>query len=235
MKKSKIFVGALAILLMASCSSNDEPKPETPDVNGTDNYVTVNILASGTENGRAASDFTDGDNTESKVNNALFMFFDSTGKLIDYSTPAIEWKDNSSNPENPAVTKVGSVEINLKEGLSYNKVVVALNPSAEGIAQLYSDVKNMSDLNKFYKNYASLANATGNAQRFVMSTSAYYADAARTQLVNSTPHKRRQHIQGIGESQRRSTRHGQARRHICGAHGSQSGADPVNRHGQLRA
>lgn len=187
MKKSKIFVGALAILLMASCSSNDEPKPETPDVNGTDNYVTVNILASGTENGRAASDFTDGDNTESKVNNALFMFFDSTGKLIDYSTPAIEWKDNSSNPENPAVTKVGSVEINLKEGLSYNKVVVALNPSAEGIAQLYSDVKNMSDLNKFYKNYASLANATGNAQRFVMSTSAYYADAARTQLVNSTP------------------------------------------------
>ncbi len=168
MKKTKYFFGAIAVLMMASCSSNDEPKPETPDVNGTDNYVTVNILASGAENGRAASDFTDGDDAESKVINALFMFFDDTDKLVDYSTPAIEWKENSSNPENPAVTKVGSVEINLKEGLIYKKVVVALNPSAEGIAQLYGDVRTMADLNKFYKDYASLANAKNNAQRFVM-------------------------------------------------------------------
>lgn len=187
MKKTKYFFGAIAALMMASCSSNDEPKPETPDVNGTDNYVTVNILASGAENGRAASDFTDGDDAESKVINALFMFFDDTDKLVDYSTPAIEWKENSSNPENPAVTKVGSVEINLKEGLIYKKVVVALNPSAEGIAQLYGDVRTMADLNKFYKDYASLANAKNNAQRFVMSTSSYYADAARNQLVNATP------------------------------------------------
>ncbi len=185
MKKTKLFLGALATLFMASCSSNDEPKQQAPDVNGTDNYVTVNILASGTENGRAESDFTDGDATESKVNNALFMFFDNTGKLIDYSTPTIEWKDNSSNPENPAVTKMGSVEINLKEGLAYDKVVVALNPSADGIAKLYSDVKSMADLIKFYKNYASMANASGNAQRFVMSTSSYYTDASRTQLENA--------------------------------------------------
>ena len=60
-----------------------------------------------------------------RIINALFMFFDDTDKLVDYSTPAIEWKENSSNPENPAVTKVGSVEINLKEGLIYKKVVVA--------------------------------------------------------------------------------------------------------------
>lgn len=89
MKKTKYFFGAIAVLMMASCSSNDEPKPETPDVNGTDNYVTVNILASGAENGRAASDFTDGDDAESKVINALFMFFDDTDQLVDYSTPAI--------------------------------------------------------------------------------------------------------------------------------------------------
>lgn len=189
--KTKLFFGLLcAALALVGCSSeefNDGGNHgELSESNFSNNYLNVSI-AMPTSNGTRANDEDDpnfqiGTENESKVNNIVFFFFDDKDICVDIQ--------KMNNPTftplpsiDPNIENVGTIEVRLRSGLTYSKLAVALNTTAQDVNTLKVDIKNFSDLEARSKNYASFITKTGKDKGVgqTMSNSVYFDESNETE------------------------------------------------------
>ena len=81
MKKIYGFLGAAALLAMASCSDNNEPGDVNTGELGT-NYMAVNIVNASSASRGVDDPYEDGIGNENKVDKVRFYFFDENGNAI---------------------------------------------------------------------------------------------------------------------------------------------------------
>lgn len=183
MKAKSLFYAFGVGAVLASCSSEEVMNPGDPQepANLNSKYVSVSIVTPvgmGTKGDvPVEGDYENGLDAENKVEKAAFFFFDSNDNCVDIQVlTKTDFKAQETNL-NPAVSNVGEAELTLKEGIDYKQVVVVLNPSESGLANLKTDITDVTSLRGTNKNYAGniktddSGNATGG---FTMSNSVFY-------------------------------------------------------------
>lgn len=181
MKVKYLFLSMCAALAMTGCSNEEDINPGN-NGNGETNYLYVSLVstpetgtkATAGDNNPTGAEYENGTDTENKVSNVRFYFFNEDG------TPAVVKKNSqvnyipaTPNPES-GTEPVGPVEKILESVLLIEndgsalpaKLVAVLNP--EGLPETSLS---LDDLRKEVANYADLANAE--TPKFVMCNSVY--------------------------------------------------------------
>ncbi len=172
---------------LCACSTQDDPKvQEEQDFTKSNKYVTVSIVTP--NDGTRADDdypFDDGDAKEYDVNSVAFFFYDNNNNCIDTELKTakdITMDDNGS--ENPAVTVIGTVEIELAANRAYRNVIAVINPNSS-LFDSNNKLKTLSktDILNHYANYSgSKTTQVEGVEKgnFTMSNSVYVDDADYT-------------------------------------------------------
>lgn len=193
LKHLSLFCGIMAL---TACSSDEQVKEPEPNITSGESYISIQILSTnGSEDNTRAGEFSPGSG-ESNVSSMILLFFDKDGNKVDSQTPTINSSTFADDNTNENISKVGTVEVALKDGVDYSSVVCVLNPynntnSAEGGTGSVNDVTTIdalyADANEsFFKNYS--ANKKGEEQVFTMSNAVYYkTDKAETKPTDATP------------------------------------------------
>lgn len=173
--KKRLFLWPLcAAMALAGCSNETlNDGDDFSEAGFSDNYLNVSILMP-TSNGTRADDdnFLVGTENESKVDNAVFFFFDDNDICVDIqkiNSPEFKYPSASNEPQ---IENIGTVEVRLRTGLNYKKIAVALNSTATDANTLKVDIKNVNDLMDYDKDYANKIKSDGSWQ--MMSNSVYY-------------------------------------------------------------
>lgn len=89
MKQTKCFLGAAALLMLASCTNENLDGPQEPNVDGNVAYATLNITMAnmgtraGEDNlGTVGKDFQYGTDAENAVKSVFAVFYNTAGKVI---------------------------------------------------------------------------------------------------------------------------------------------------------
>lgn len=182
------FIYALGIgCMLSACSTQDELSlnpNEEQDYIKSNKYVTISIVTpnNGTRSDDDQNDtnFTDGESKEYDVNDVAFYFFDRQGNYAHsaYFDKASFAKTTDFTNEDPQVTSVGTVEVELAANSVYHDVVAILNPN-----QGLFTTQNGKVLQKMTKSqletynsssYATKANLTkGDKGNFTMANSVF--------------------------------------------------------------
>ena len=84
MKARGLFLSTLVMgAVMAGCSNNDDvlQNVESKEIQKSDSYIAINIVAPGVGS-RAVEEFVAGTADENAVNNALFVFYNQDGEVV---------------------------------------------------------------------------------------------------------------------------------------------------------
>ncbi len=144
---------------LCACSSNDEPKvQEEQDFTNSNKYVSVAIVTS--SEGTRASDFTDGEDSEVDVNSVAFFFYDRLGNCVDTQLKTAKDIKIGQGSDDPAVSVIGTVELELAAKRVYDNVIAVINPNSK----LYSGGKlrtiTKTDILKEYADYSGAKTTT---------------------------------------------------------------------------
>jgi len=184
MKRNFLFMSVLASLLITGCSQ-EEITPNSEDSgNGKANtsYMTVNLMSSDVTGPRTQSGYEDGTDFENKVTKVRFYFFTENGIATNvklqgssyvnyYDWPSVEQIGDINEDDDIESKLKATIVINTKAGDKLPQMMVAvLNP----IDNLGNVSKDLDDLKKIYKDYAS-APYIGEG-KFVMFNSVYGGD-----------------------------------------------------------
>lgn len=182
MKKIAFFCSALAVVSLASCSS-DEPMVEGNDktlptpVEGEGSFISFNIV---TPAGTRAEDFENGEGNENAVKDATFLFFDAQGNATQTpQTQELTWTDGGTTT--PAVEKISEATVVIAGNTQPTQVLVILNaPEGEDFSGwTLNDV-----LTKKIANYGSHDENT-----FIITNSVYQVsgkDVVATDITGKT-------------------------------------------------
>lgn len=174
--KMKKLIYALGIgCTLCACSSNDEPnvQEEQKDFTKSNKYVSVAIVTSN-DGTRAASDYEDGLDNEYDVNGVGFYFFDRQGNCVDteYKT-SVEFTQTGASNHNPAVTVVGTVEVELAANRVYDSVIAILNPNSDLMNGNNLKSKSKNEVIAYFADYSGDQKTADNKGNFTMSNSVY--------------------------------------------------------------
>lgn len=190
---AKLFFVSLLATAFFSCCSSDDPviSPDGGDAAGAPQFLTVNLVTTGTASSRAQYEnqdpeekatYEDGSEEENAVKTVRFYFFDDNGgavnvkkndagNLVNYC----DWTPGATetNDESPNVEKIYAATLVLQSPNgdvtnSAKKMVAIINPTSTILGK---DVTNVSVLEGVYEDY--VANITTEDGGFVMSNSAY--------------------------------------------------------------
>lgn len=171
------FLYALGIgCTLCACSSHDEPigGQEEPDYSKSNKYMSVAIVTS--NDGTRADDYEDGDPSEYDVNGVGFYFFDRLNNYVDteYITSA-DFKTEGV-PSTPAVTVMGTVEVELAANRVYDNVIVVLNPNSTLLTKdgdsFVLAKKSKNEILAYNNNYSGVQKS-GEKGNFTMSNSVF--------------------------------------------------------------
>ena len=167
MKTRGLFLSALLMgAVMAGCSNEEVLNNEVENsAKKSDNYVSVNIVAPGGFGSRGADEgFENGVGDESKVNDAIFLFYDASGNFVDASKADLNpWTDGNTG----SIEKVSSAVIVLSNPKTWpTQMVTLLNTGEELSTYRNLDLDDMLDKIDDYSSTES----------FVMSNSYYRTD-----------------------------------------------------------
>lgn len=139
MKIKSLVVGMMACAALVACSNNDL----VDDNNGNqplegEAYVAVAITNPNNTFGRATADDEEyGDDSENKVNDATFVFFDASGNYITNVATTLTFNNNKQQSEAVLILKNATIEpksvvafLNVPEGLHLNQSLNALLKAA---------------------------------------------------------------------------------------------------------
>lgn len=172
MKTRNLFLSLFAFAALCAC--NKEAQPEVPQILEEDAYINVSIVSDNFDT-KAATEgsFLVGSAKENDVTNALFAFFDNSGKyLYSVNDKSITWSDATS--ETPAVERISYAVVVLeKQSITPTQMVVVLNYGND-IAEYFDDDNNgdIDDLDDMYK-VLHTSNLVYN-DCFTMSNSSYW-------------------------------------------------------------
>ena len=132
MKTRGLFLSALLMgAVMAGCSNEEVLNNEVENsAKKSDNYVSVNIVAPGGFGSRGADEgFEKGVGDESKVNDAIFLFYDADGNFVDASKADLNpWTDGNTG----SIDKVSNAVIVLSNPKTWpTQMVTLLNTGKE--------------------------------------------------------------------------------------------------------
>ncbi|MDO4172259.1 MAG: fimbria major subunit [Prevotellaceae bacterium] len=135
MKKNYLFLSLMAGVLMAGCSSGDELSQDEKIVErNTTNFIRVNITQSGTAT-RAGETFDVGTDSERKISQLLFAFYDAAGNNIAsqiVGSNPLEWTQATNPGDNISDTRSIVVPVNLQAGMKIpSKMMVFANYTQE--------------------------------------------------------------------------------------------------------
>lgn len=182
MKTNKLLLGLMAVGALFSCS-NDESEFTNPVTGQVEtSYITINVNSA--HDVTRASDYADGDADETKVNKAIFFFFDNAGSPFNVASEiggtGVNYivrgnlNGSSSTSENVETITEAVLTIKNNKGANPAKVVAVLNWDYSGASIALADLK---------KELVAEADATG-ANGFVMSNSVYMSG---TEVMDATP------------------------------------------------
>ncbi len=191
MKLTKLFYALGIGCTLCACSSTDEPQAQNEqDFTKSNKYVTVSIVTTGGDGTRAAEDYyDDGLETEYDVNSVGFYFFNRQGDCVDaeYYTSTEFKKDDRKPNVDPAVTEIGTIEIELSGNRVYDSVIAVLNPNSDLMQGDKLKAQSKGQLINYFANYSG-AEMSGSKGNFTMSNSVYIDDASYSGSGLFTPH-----------------------------------------------
>lgn len=182
MKKNYLFLSLMAGVLMAGCSSGDELSQDEKIVErNTTNFIRVNITQSGTAT-RAGETFDVGTDSERKISQLLFAFYDAAGNNITSqiigSNPLdeikwdTEWTHNTTN-QNVSDTRSIVVPVNLQAGTKIPSKMMVFANYTQG-DQVGEALVNLPNLSR-----SQFKNADG---MFTMNNSVYFDAGGNKQM-----------------------------------------------------
>ena len=177
MKTRNLFLSLFAFAALCAC--NKEAQPEVPQILEEDAYINVSIVSDNLDTRAATSPgFSDGASEENAVTNALFAFFDNTGKyLYSVSDKEVTWSD--AKKDTPAVERISNAVVVLKrQSITPTQMVVVLNYGAD-IEEYFDDdasgdINDLDDMYTFLYT-SNLVNNVGGVNYFTMSNSSYWS------------------------------------------------------------
>ena len=181
MKTRNLFLSLFAFAAICACNKEAQPEgPKVPQILEEDACINVSIVSDNLDT-RADTDagFSDGDSDENAVTNALFAFFDNTGKyLYSVSDKEVTWTD--AKKDTPAVERISEAVVVLKrQSITPTQMVVVLN-YGDDIAKYFGgeasdDINDLDDM--YTVLYTSnFAYNNGGKNYFTMSNSSYWSD-----------------------------------------------------------
>lgn len=177
MKTRNLFLSLFAFAALCAC--NKEAQPEVPQVLEEDAYINVSIVSDNFDT-KAATEggFLVGSTNEHEVTNALFAFFDNSGKyLYSVKNKSISWSGATS--ETPAVERISNAVVVLeRQSITPTQMVVVLN-YGDDIAEYFDDDASgdINDLDDMYTVLytSNLVKNVGGVNYFTMSNSSYWS------------------------------------------------------------
>lgn len=178
----------MASLLMAGCSQEEIPDGGK-DSNGDGNsYMTINLVSSDAVGSRASSGYEDGEESESKVTNVRFYFFNGTGgaalvklkngQYVNYYdwTPE-EQKSDKDDDDIESILSATIIINTTQEDKLPTMVAAVLNPTITD-----NQSRSLSDLKSHVADYATTELTTSG--KFVMYNAVY---AKGNTEISATP------------------------------------------------
>lgn len=176
MKTRNLFLSLFAFAALCAC--NKEAQPEVPQILEEDAYINVSIVSDNFDTKAATEgDFLIGSANEHEVTNALFAFFDNSGKyLYSVKNKSITWSGATS--ETLAVERISNAVVVLeRQSITPTQMVVVLN-YGDDIAEYFDDDKtgDISNLADMYNvlHTSNFAYNNGGTNYFTMSNSSYW-------------------------------------------------------------
>ena len=190
MKQTKCFLGAAALLMLASCSNENFDGPQEPNADGNVAYATLNIsmanmgTRAGEDNlGTVGNDFQFGTNEENAVESVFAVFYDKAGKVIGTGNGMnLVPGTNNSNGDN--VAKTVELQIMLTEGSSPADAVSVVAFVNYGSETADLATKTLPDLmSGSTVDNGKLTTTIGSTQYFKMTNSGYYDESGNYVLA----------------------------------------------------
>lgn len=203
MRIVKLFPFACAAFMMSACASENDDKGGDTNAEGKAQYMAVNIVSVGTNGSRAAAEYDDGLEKESKIKDVRFYFYNQDGSPYILDGPNTNWTkplenisngQQNTNDENITLETNSVLVFKSATGNSAPYSVIAVvnaeslgnsqtNPLGEGTQNLNSLLTTIEG-KQFYKvniPTGSTAPTTNydkavSAENFVMTSSVYLKD-----------------------------------------------------------
>lgn len=172
MKTRGLFLSALLMgAVMAGCSNEEVMDIDNgKSLKKSDNYIAVNIVAPTNMSRGTEGDFMAGSEKENAVNNAMFVFYNANGSVVDAVPATLEWNEGSGSVE-----KVSSAMIVLSNPSTWPTQVVALLNTS--FTELQLEGMSLTQLKNLQADYSSTT-------AFVMSNSVYKSG---DNIISATP------------------------------------------------
>lgn len=194
----KLFIAAMALATIVSCSKENEEVVVTP-VGGETAFLSVSLKSAGDMTRAEVGSFEDGSVTENAIKNATFYFFKENGDVYTVAgsgataTNAVEvaedqledWKDDETTPNN--IEAISNIVLVLKAHMD--------TPPAKMVALINVDAP-ATFANKTLAELKGMATALKSGDYFVMSNSVYedtkvgevvYATQIQPENIFTTP------------------------------------------------
>ena len=169
MKLKNLYFARAAGLAFTACSS-DEPANGGNNVETGDfNYVAVRLCTPGSRGSRyddKEPEYVNGSEAESKVTNAMFIFFGANGNISEIvpNVTINEWKPGTAN----TIDKEAKTVVTLKgSSIKPESVIAVLNPPAD----LETTIRSKGNLDAVRKTVGAYTSTESG--KFVMTNSAY--------------------------------------------------------------
>ena len=203
MRIVRLFPFACAAFMMSACASENDDKGGDTNAEGKAQYMAVNIVSVGTNGSRAAAEYDDGLEKESKIKDVRFYFYNQDGSPYILDGPNTNWTkplenisngQQNTNDENITLETNSVLVFKSATGNSAPYSVIAVvnaeslgnsqtNPLGEGTQNLNSLLTTIEG-KQFYKvniPTGSTAPTTNydkavSAENFVMTSSVYLKD-----------------------------------------------------------
>jgi hypothetical protein len=187
MKKLSLFMFAAAAAFMSSSCSSDEPVPNQGTTTETGKYITVNIVTNSTgtraetkdpnpdntasEEGYSTGSSTENGLVESKIDGALFMFFDKNGAFSQQVYRDLSAADGSpvTTGTNQNVEYISKSTLVLQQSeITPTQLMVIINPTDD-----FKDKSYGMTLTQVRAEAENFTNKGISSTSFVMSNSVY--------------------------------------------------------------
>ncbi len=181
MKLSRLIYAIGIGCTLCACSSNDEPgvQEELKDYTKSNKCISVAVV---TTAGDTRADYADGDASEYAISGVGLYLFNRQGECVDaeYYTTA-DFKTTETK-EDPNVTELCTVEVELSGNRVYDRIIAVLNPNSDLMEGGKLKSKSESELREYRANYS------GASGKFTMSNSVYVNDASYNGTGAPTPY-----------------------------------------------